>query len=155
MPSTLIHLVAVLPDGQPAAGAEVLFWPPRSQAQRDRDEQATEGMRDAELAVRGRGRGARTDQDGTAAIEIDEETPICVRHGDHLGETSFDNECGPGPLWCRVELQRDVALRVQVVDESGAPCVGNEVNCWTVARTLAFRGPTCILDLGCTDADGR
>lgn len=110
------------PDGRPAAGAELWYVPPRTALEAAADGEVFVDDVDLEVALRARGRSTTVDGDGRARLQVCDETPICVRSGDHYACAQASIYYARAPR--RLVLHRDVALTVEVVDAHGAPRAG-------------------------------
>lgn len=136
--------------GDPVAGALVRYWPPRNQATRDADSSRLQEVEDVETLLASTGSAATTDASGWVEIVADPETPLRARRGDDYGEASLPSYVPSALGDVRIELRRDVALRVEVVDSDGRPAAGRwvraDVECFTRSRGLvsnyAAIGPT-------------
>ena len=145
-----VRVLATWSTGGPAAAAEVRYWPVRSQAQRE-SEAAREPAGDLEVALRASGRLAIADARGVAEIEAEPGSEVCVRVGGAYGEAAL----APDERELRIELQRDVTLRVQVADVDGRPREGLDVA--VSVRAASRRAGSTEEDVGCgqTDATGQ
>ncbi len=110
------------PDGRPAADAELWYVPPRTALEAAADAEAFVDGVDLEVALRARGRSATVDGDGRARLLVCDETPICVRSGEHYAFARATIYYARAPR--RLVLQRDITLTVEVVDQYGAPRAG-------------------------------
>lgn len=110
------------PDGRPAAGAELWYVPPRTALEAAADGEVFVDDVDFEIALRARGRSTTVDSDGSARLQVCDETPICVRSGDHYAAAHASIYYARAPR--RLVLHRDVTLTVEVVDAHGAPRAG-------------------------------
>ena len=153
-PALCLRVLVVNAGGMPAAGALVRYYPPRSDAERERDHELQERLGVLEAALRANGRSATTDAHGLVELLADDCGWLCARHGDSYGEADgVDDDVVPA--FARIELVRDVALTVEVVDAEGRPCAGMLVD--AEARSASRRHGTNRVDetIGPTDADGR
>lgn len=149
-----VRVVAVLPDEKPAAGAEVMFWPVRTQQQCESDRKRWTDANDLEVALRATGKRVIADEHGVAEIDAEGDSDLCVCSGDHYGESSLAVDEGPAYVEHRVELQRDVTLRVQIVDRDGRSCEGITVQAEVRFASRRTFGLVEAEGLGGTDALG-
>ena len=148
-----LHVLVLLPDGGPAAGAEVWYWPPRSPAQRERDTAAREQARDTEVALRASGRVAIADVRGKAVIHTETAGRLGARLGRLYAEVDLPLlESLPEELVLR--LAEDVTLRVLAVDEEGQPREGIEIEAEVQHRSRRLGSVVETRAVGCTDVHG-
>lgn len=110
------------PDGRPATDAELWYVPPRTALEAAADGEVFVDDVDLEVALRARGRSTTVDGDGRARLQVCDETPICVRSGEHFACAQASIYYARAPR--RLVLQRDITLTVEVVDQYGAPRAG-------------------------------
>lgn len=155
-----LRVLVLLPDGRPAAGAEVWYWPPRSPAQRERDDETLNRTRDLEVALRGSGRMVLADVEGRAAIATETvdvgemSARLCARLGRFYAEEDLGGVPEPIAPERKLCLVDDVTLRVLVVDGDGRPCEGVDIEAQVQFRSRRVGSDDQRYPLGATDAQG-
>jgi hypothetical protein len=153
VPSRCARIQVVDAAGEPAAGATVRFWPPRSELARDADRSRIDGGEDVEAVLAATGSTATTDASGHVDVVADPESPLWARRGDECGDGSLPQYQPSALRDVRIALRRDVTLRVEVRDTADRPVAGCRVR-------ASFEGLTRSQGLSrnhtvlSTDADG-
>lgn len=159
-----VRVAVLLPNGDPAPGATVRYWPPRTPEQRVQDAAAVESGRDLEAALLATGLVATADADGTVELEVDADgqpdadelagAPICARLGQLYGEGDRVPDAADGVRRMLIELAPDVSPAIEVGDVSGAPQEGIQVQ---VALQVATRRQGIVIGnwMLATDAQGK
>lgn len=151
-PLELLVLVR-FPDERPAAGAEVWYWGPRSEAQRARDRDAKDRASDAEVALRASGKVAITDAQGQVAIATETVGVICARLGRFYAEVNLALLAST-PAELQLRLAEDLTLRALVVDGEGQPREGIEIEAEVQFRSRRLGSESETHTMGRTDAQG-
>lgn len=107
------------PDGRPAAGVEVRYWPPRRQSQRDADQLVVDRTADVEVALQATGLLATTDAHGRVRVHCCEASTICARSDGHFAAKGAYERDERLPLL--LVLRPDFHVVVDVVHEDGSP----------------------------------
>ena len=142
-------------DGRPAVGAEVLFWPPRTDTVRARDMKLWRHLDDLEATLRQNGRLVLADASGFASFDAENGSEVAVRCGESYGELELAFEPAPPALPLRVLLHREVTLRVLVTDPQGKPVPNVAlVAHLPIASRLVGTDYEHELELGHSDAQG-
>ncbi len=150
-----LRLVVVHPDGTRAAGAEVRYWPLRSQTQRAHHHRLVDKGGDLEAALRATGRVATTDARGCVAIEVDPDSDVCARSGSTYAQAFLALFDHPAFVDLWLELRPDVTVRIQVVDAQGQGRAGIAVAAQARADAR-HRGPCSEeFEFPVTDAGGH
>lgn len=122
------------PDGRPAAGVEVRYWPPRRESQQDADQLAVDRTGDVEVALQATGLSATTDPNGRVRVHCCEASRVCARSNGHFAAKGVLERDTRLPLL--LVLRPDFHVVVDVVHEDGSPRPGLEV----VVTTRFFDG---------------
>ena len=120
------RIVAVFGEQlEPVQGATVRFLPPAAAAALPMVHKrfATE---DCEHLLHDLGASAVSDARGLVTALVEPGTKVCARLGDRYGEAFWPADV-PASAPLSIHLQRDFVLRVEVVDEAGAPVPGLHV----------------------------
>lgn len=154
LPSCRARVHVVDAAGEPVAGALVRYLPPSGPATRDAFGERYLATGDHEEALAAAGVTAVTDAGGCVEIDSDPETIVCARRGDDYGASYLPRNLPVALGDVRVELRRDVTLRLEVVDTAGRPVPGNSV-CVEARYASRSRGLCCCRRvLGPTDSAG-
>ena len=149
-----LTLVVTWPDERPAAGAEVRFWPARSEDERARDHALLDSLEDLEAVLTATGLLATTDAQGAVTIEVDARSDLCARSGDHYAELDLADSYDFAPTHYTLVLARDVTLRVFVADAAGRPREGIPVHADCVGESRRLGTGEESLSGVWTDANG-
>lgn len=122
------------PDGRPAAGVEVRYWPPRRESQRDADQLVVDRTADVEVALQATGISATTDPNGRVLVHCCAAATVCARTDGHFAAKGAYERDERLPLL--LVLRPDFHVVVDVVHEDGSPRPGLEV----VVTTRFFDG---------------
>ncbi len=136
-------------DGEPVAGAEVLFVPPGA----SRAQPTTTGAREADL--RARGSVARTDEAGQVVLRVAAGTSVVARAGRQRGELDLGAFDAFEQRSLRLWLRQCASLTVRVVDAEGRPAPGQLVRLRGDRVTSAEGALRVDEELGVTDARGE
>lgn len=155
-PTRTVRIEAVFADdGRPAAGAEVRYWPPRSDAVRARDLELWRNLDDLEAALRQTGRLALADLRGLATLDAEDGSEVAVRCAEYYAVLDLAFDPAPQALPLRVLLHRDVTLRVLVTDPQDKPLPGVALTGHLQIASRQFGTDNeHESELGCTDAQG-
>lgn len=119
-----IEVLVVDPDGQPVPGAEIFAMTATQIVELDRSEM-DRMQRDRMGVIESHGERFVADRSGRAQIEYDTDALIITGRGPGLvGSFAGKPEVGET---LRLQLAVDITLRVQVVDDAGAPAAGVHV----------------------------
>ncbi len=144
--AALIHVTAVLPSGRPAAAAIVRYQDSPNERRNRRDD----AREDTEQLLAKVGRQAVTDDLGRVKIAPAAKTTLCIRCGEYYAE-EFVAE---GTTGLRIELQRDLCLRLQVLDDDGRPRERFAVSVTAEFQSRLDGYGWTNIDLAPTDRDG-